>query len=207
MEQSFGRSRFFTVAASMLIAGSLVSCSPRVGDSIVLDTVPRTEQETYSRLGAGKSLAVGMFNDARTPVVTGEGTSAYTEASGDVARLAEQSLTHALKSQGYQVSPTSPYRLAGQITKWRTKVTTKATAQIQSEAAIQVQVLDNRNNVVYNGSYVGTRSSEGPVVSKNDIRNSLSVALATATAQVAEDQKLIQALNTTPTNGTNTHAY
>ncbi len=173
------------------------ACSRHVGSSIEVPNIPApaaSSAESRARLSANISLS--GFKDVREAIIPIEGLdqTSYTQPQGAISQQLEAAMSEAMSKKGLHVTSNAPVSLWGEIRKWRADVETTTTSKIKSEAALYVELLDASGQRLYAGTYHGSRASQFPVVSAEDIKDSLGIAMAQAIGQVLEDEEFLQAL-------------
>jgi hypothetical protein len=183
----------FIVATIFL--GFLSSCSAQIGSSIEVPQIAlEVAEDGYS---SSQDLEVNFSGiiDRREFLMDQANAGEVTQPDGDVAGEIEKALLNGLKTKGVEVSIGSLRTLSGEVIKWRTKVTTKATSLIDSEASLLLEVKDELGKRIYSGTYSGLRSSEFPIVTRVDVKDSLAIAMTKAIEEALNDPRLMEALH------------
>ena len=178
----------------LLIAFSVVfvGCAAYVGRAVDVPEIPSAVKEGDARARLSSSIAVGEIRDARE--VPEEGSN-YTEPAGDVASAVKSALERTLTDKGMILSLDAPVTVTGEVREWRSSVSARTTSQIQSEAALAIEVRDPSNKKLYSGVYHGSRSSQFPVASAGDVQDSLGLAMSQAIAQMLQDKDLLNVIS------------
>ena len=178
---------------TLLLVG-LIACAASVGPDIEVSEIELPEETATASL-AGVEVSVGIFDDSRAPTL-GELTEAksVTQADGEVGLSVEKAMLKALSSKGASVSQGSGVRLSGEVREWKSEFSAASTGSITSSAALFVEASDSTGRTVFSGVYQGVRKSSFPIIAKQDIQDSLSLAMGEAITQVVNDPKLIDVL-------------
>jgi hypothetical protein len=188
-------------ALSFFLSGT--ACSTHIGTNIDVPEIPTQITPEDSRARFNVNIAVGKIKDVRSSVIPARPedefkVGQFTYPEGEVEINVKNALVRALEDKGIMVDDTADLRLWGEVRRWRTRVHTTSTSSIRSEASIFVEVLDSKNKRIYSSTYHGTRASEFPVASRNDISDSLGLAMAHAIDQLLEDEEFLTSLWQTP---------
>jgi hypothetical protein len=189
--------RMLRVPAAIAAGFIFCSCSVHVGSTIEVPDVPAPtiSQETKKSLDLDVSL--GTIKDMRSTSAepaSEDSPERYTEPQGDVGQVVKGALQNAFAQCGIRARSDAALSVWGEVRRWRTKVITKSTSSIKSEAALYIEVVDRSGTRVYSGTYHGVRASEFPVASLSDIRESLGLAMTQAIEQLLDDEEFITAL-------------
>jgi uncharacterized lipoprotein YajG len=174
------------------------ACSIHLGQTV--DT-PNIATPTPSDLGSTRArlsttVALDDIKDVRDSIVhlDKDENISYTEPSGHVPDAVGRALHKTLQAVGVSVLPSADRRIWGEVRTWRTNVSTKAVTQIKSEAVLYLEVLDNKGKRAYSSTYHGSRMSQFPIATEEDIQESLSIAMSQAITQAVSDEGLLNAL-------------
>lgn len=173
------------------------ACSRHVGNSIEVPEIPASPAtDSASRARLTSSVALSGFKDVREEVLPIEGvdTTTFTQPQGAISQHLETAVSNAMKEKGMVISGDAPISLWGEVRKWRADVDTTTTTKIKSEAALYVELLNSSGQRLYAGTYHGSRASQFPIATAEDIKSSLGIAMAQAIGQFLEDEEFLQAL-------------
>ncbi len=189
--------RLLALVLSISFLSLSIGCSRHVGNSIEVPEIPAspaTSAEARARLTS--SIALSGFKDVREEVLPIEGvdTTTYTQPQGAISQTLEAAVSEAMKEKGMVISGDAPISLWGEVRKWRADVETTTTTNIKSEAALYVELLNSSGQRLYAGTYHGSRASQFPIATADDIKSSLGIAMAQAIGQFLEDEEFLQAL-------------
>ena len=185
-----------TAAALTLLS----SCAPNLGTTIeapdlttpVAKDAIAAQPEVRARLGS--YVTIQTVTDSRSGLASNIDES-YTEPYGGVSTNVEAALKKAFQEAGIAVTDSAPVIIKAEVKKWRAHVNTKSTSMIDSEAALTVEVIDPTGKRIYLGNYNGSRSSQFPVVTRVDVKDSLAIAMQNAITQVISDPQLLELLS------------
>jgi hypothetical protein len=175
----------------------LSSCAPNLGATIEAPDLPAAaadgtaKPEIRARLGS--YVTIQEVTDARNGITTDPDEN-YTEPYGGVNTIVEKGIKKAFQDIGVAVSDSAPISLRAEVRKWRAQVKSKGNSAISSEATIYVEAVDPSGKKVYSGTYNGARSSQFPVVTRVDVKDSLAIAMTNAINQLTSDQQLLELL-------------
>lgn len=177
----------------LILVVLISACSPAVGPTVSAPEIPVPAiNEARGRLNA--QVAIDAVTDLRNqePI---EVSKDYTTPNGESVAVIEKAVADALASRGISVSEDAPRKVRIGIKQWRTRVTATATSSIASEAAITVEVVDQNEKRIFTGSYRGERSSQFPVASVPDIKDSLGLSMSAAITGMLDDDDFINSLS------------
>ncbi len=200
--------RTTTIKKSIICYGIFVGCfyggcSPQLGANIEVPEIPVEEASLDGGPAhLGVSVSLDTFRDNRPLQADTTEPVEKTMPEGDVGRAVEVALTKSLAQKGISTSFGAPVKISGEIKKWQTTVSAKMTGSLRSEAALYVEVRDEKGQKLFSGTFHGSRASEFPVVTREDVKSSLGFAMSQAINQALEDEQLIQALWSTPKRAT-----
>ncbi|HMO17810.1 MAG TPA: YajG family lipoprotein [Oligoflexia bacterium] len=112
---------------------------------------------------------------------------------GDVSDVVTGYLESALKTRGVTFDSSSPITLTGEIRTWSAEARGSSTGELKSEATVYVEVIQSGLRK-FSGTYQGARSSQFPIVTPQDISDSLGLAMSQAIDQAISDSSLRRAL-------------
>lgn len=166
-------------------------CVANVGQTIETPEIPAAATRTEARARLGSYVSIQGVQDLRTYSSQTPSSENFTEPQGGTTTAVETGLKNALRDAGISVLESAPITLRAEIKKWRAQVTSKASSNLASEATIYVELLDPSGRKLYTGSYNGTRSSQFPVITRIDIKDSLGLAMSNALSQLVADEQLL----------------
>ena len=171
-------------------------CASNIGSSVDVPEIPGPEMPQNTRAKLGATVAIAGIKDVRTSVSTDAANSdvRFTEPQGDITVAVEGALQKALREKGILVGGESPVTIWGEVRNWRSKVDTTTVSKIQSEAAIYIEVQSLSGSTLYSGTFRGSRSSQFPVASPSDVKDSLGIAMSEAIAQLLDDEDFLNSL-------------
>lgn len=180
--------KFFKLSLTALLLIS--SCVATVGPSI---SVPKIPQINTNNNYSGAQIAVGDFKDVRTLDynTTGEG---LVTPEGDVSSTISQSFKDYLLSSGANVSFSAPMVIKGEIREWQSAYQGSTTGKLDSVAALYIEITNAQGTKIFSGNFKGNRASSFPIVTPEDIKDSLAFALSQAIQQVLNDPGIQKAL-------------
>ncbi|MFN8390178.1 MAG: YajG family lipoprotein [Bdellovibrionota bacterium] len=189
--------RLSLLPAAFAAAVLLTSCAPNLGSTIEAPQLPPTSADPASRPEArarlGSYVTVQEVVDSRNGI-SADADENTTEPYGGVNVIVENGLKNAFRDAGVGVTDSAPISIKAQVTKWRAHVNAKGTSAINSEATLFVEVYDPSGKRIYSGTYNGSRSSQFPVVTRVDVKDSLGLAMNNAISQVIADPQLLELL-------------
>lgn len=165
-----------------------IGCAARIDSTVPAPEIPEMRQVTAELHGV--RLSMEPFVDARLPSITDSENKTITQPDGTVSEQVEQALREALENQGITVDSGSSKKLTAEIRRWDAMVSAAASGAIESNATLFVELKDVDNDSVFSGEYHGTRSSTFPIIAKQDVSDSLGLAMAEAIEQVVRDSNL-----------------
>lgn len=174
----------------LLVSALIASCAPKPGPTIDTPTIPvaKTNAEIRGRLGS--YVTVQSVTDERRALTENEAVR-FTEPQGNVPQNVETALSDSLRERGISVVDTAPVKIRAEIRSWRSEVTMATTPTLMSEASLYVEVYDAFGKRLYSGTYQGTRQSQFPVVTREDMKDSLAYAMSSAIEQAIGDEQLL----------------
>jgi uncharacterized lipoprotein YajG len=183
-----------TLALSCVFLAS--ACSTHVGQTVDTPAINTPSELGSTRARLSTTVALDQIKDVRSSVLhlDEDDNISYTEPSGDVPETVGRALHKTLQAVGVSVLPSANRTIWGEVRTWRTNVSTKAVTQIKSEAVLYLEVLDSKGKRAYSSTYHGSRMSQFPIATKEDIQESLSIAMSQAISQAVGDEGLLNAL-------------
>jgi len=180
-----------------------VACSPSLDGAIETPEVPIAEIDASKQYTQSINVNVVDFSDVRglDNKTASEGSGDLTKPEGDVGVKVQAALSEALSKRGASVYAGAPVKVKGDILSWESKVGAKGMGSIESKASLYIQVQDRDGKEIFSGIYNGNRASQFPVVSRNDVKHSLGMAMSETITQVLEDQRFLQAVSSSNTAG------
>lgn len=170
-------------------------CSRSIGRNVEVPDIPSAE-EPAARSKLDVSVNVAEFKDVRDNIagVDSDSGVSYTEPQGSVTGAVEEAVAQALGARGVLLGGDAPLTVWGEVRKWRSRVETTTISKIESEASLYVEVVDSSGTRRYSGTYHGSRTSQFPIASATDVRQSLGLAMAQAIDQMLDDEEFLNAL-------------
>lgn len=184
---------------SLLLFSSLLlsACIANVGNSVGVPDVSQLVKTTESRPSFLGRVSIGEIADVRSHSLTTNDGKQVTEPNGDVSQKLAEALAQVLLTRGIEVVENAPLKLNGKVLRWHSLVTGVGGGSLSSEASLQVELIDNTGGAVRTGTYHGSRSSQFPIISRNDIEDSLAIAMSEALEHLAQDKSLIEQISKT----------
>lgn len=182
--------RLLVAACSALGA---VGCAPGLKHDIVMPSIPAIAENSQVAAG-GAELLVNPFLDARpsATIVRYKGRDIKTQ--GEAAAAVEARVRERLERAGFSFARTAPLALSAELRAWQADVSSGFPADVQSKAAVYVEVRDPANKRIYSGEYTGMASMQHPNLSEDDIRQTLGVSMQQALNQLFADAQLMEIL-------------
>ena len=171
-----------------------VGCAADVGGRIEAPDVP-AQASNGAALGFG-TLAVSSVNvsDARNLYNEDDSQRDMVMPDENVEPNLEKALVQGLQSRQIAIDPGAPRRLQVDVQKWQNVNEAKLTSTLSSEASISVSVLGPQGDRLFSGTYQGSRESTFPLSSREDIKDSLGLAMSQAISGMLGDTDLMRAL-------------
>ena len=178
---------FFLVGLFTL---ALAACAPTPGPTIDTPSIPiaKTNAEIRGRLGTYVTIQ-GVIDTRRSLI--GDELSKYTEPQGNVTEAVENALSDSLRERGVSVTNDAPVKIKAEIRSWKSEIVVSASPTLTSDASLYVEMFDASGGRLYSGSYNGTRSSQFPIVTRQDMKDSLGLAMSSAIEQLLADEQLL----------------
>ena len=165
-----------------------ISCSPVVQPTIDSPEIPLARIEAGNKIISNQTVAIGTIANARPKIsLEDEKKGTITHPDNYANRSVESALIQALQARGVAHTVASQKTIQGEIRNWRSVVHATQSGSIESEATIYVSVINARGQREFEGVFQGSRSSSFPIVSKNDIKDSLAMAMKQALEQLLND--------------------
>ena len=166
-----------------------LACAMRVDSSYPVPAIPEIDSQKTSSLH-GLSISVQPFLDARLPAIQDKVNVSITQPEGEVEQTVELAFVEALQSQGAVLDGNGEKSIVGEIRRWDSKVAASTSGTIDSNATIYLEVKDAAGKSLFSGEYHGSRSSQFPVIAKQDVGDSLGLAMSEAITQAIRDKNL-----------------
>lgn len=177
--------------AAALCAALAAGCAPSLGTTIEAGDIPVPAVQSTARARFGSVVGIQDIRDNRpAPVV--DGTEKFTEPHGGIPQLVESALKTTLGDAGVSVVSSAPVAMKVEVLKWRSQVDPKASVMLRSEASLLIELFDPAGKKVFSGTYNGVRSSQFPVVTRVDVKDSLGLAMSNALEQLVADPQFIE---------------
>lgn len=174
----------FKICVLTITISILSACVATVGPSISVPKIPPM-QESKSNFN-GTQVAVGDFKDVRTLDYNSTGQGLVTP-EGDVSQSVSSTFKEYLTASGATVSFGAPLVVKGEIREWQSAYQGSTTGALDSVASLYVEVSNAQGTKIFSGNFKGNRSSSFPIVTAEDIKDSLAFALSQAVQQVLND--------------------
>lgn len=180
------------------------ACGPYLPKSIEVPTISSTGKiQPLSTIYIGDKLVstpsveVGKFNDQRSQNYGILSGSDEVDFNGDISNQISTAFADALSEKGFDVINTSngkkiAPKVYGVINKWFTEVESNLKGQLKSQAEIEVYILNSKGSKVYTGNFKGSVKSESPIISNQDVIDSLSDSMGEAIDKAVNDKKLLE---------------
>ncbi len=181
----------FCVLSLLLLFSACVSS---LGTEVEPEEELLNKFSNSAKLPSGIQVSVIEVLDAREEVATEEGGTRKLNAGGAVDELVEKALVDAFTTNGSEVTPTATNQIRGQIRDWHVEITGAATGKLSSTASLYIETLAPDGKVLFSGMYNGSRASEFPIVSRQDVGQSLSISMNEAITQLMSDQGFVSSL-------------
>lgn len=189
---TFDSSRtLFAVLALSLVTITGSGCAPSLGTTIEAGEIPPPAVQAGSRARFGSVIGIQDIRDNRPAPVT-DGAEKFTEPHGGIPQLVEAAIKSTLSEAGVSVVTSAPVAMKVEVLKWRAAVDPKATVMLRSEASLLIELYDPAGKKVFSGTYNGVRSSQFPVVTRVDVKDSLGLAMSNALEQLVADPQFIE---------------
>lgn len=182
--------RLALVSSVILFTG----CAAQVGSTIEAPEIPPIAMADDARARLGSYIAIQEIVDSRQELKDDD-TTRVTQPFGGVSGIIKTGLRNAFRDAGISVIDSSPIELRAEVRKWQAEVSAKGTSTLSSEATLYVELIDPSGKKVFTGSYNGTRSSQFPVITRVDVKDSLGLSMANAISQLVADPKLIEMIS------------
>lgn len=170
----------------------LSSCAPNLGKSIESpESIPTTASTNAPRARLGSYTSIAEVSDQRE---IADNEEDFTQPLGDVKQVVENGIKEAFREAGIAVIEDAPLALKTEIKKWRSNIKSKVNTTVTSEASLLVTLTDPSGKKIFTGTYNGNRNSEFPVVNREDVKDSLSLAMSQAISQMLSDKQLLEIL-------------
>lgn len=176
------------------VALALGACSAKIESNYPVPEIPKASTVTSELHGVG--LSFQSFVDARMPLrnEVANKSSIHTQPEGDVAGSVEQAFKEALTVQGANVGYGTGKMVTGEIRRWDSQVAAAASGSIESNATLFIEVKGETGERLFAGEYHGSRSSTFPVIARQDVGESLGIAMSEAITQALRDPNLRRVL-------------
>ncbi len=183
----------FGLIAFLLI---LSSCGPTLKSTMDIPMVlPNAKKDSMlADPSRGIFVYVGEFIDQRAEKAIVILEDKKVTPRGDVGKSVAEGLERALAMYGFEMTDTAPLILSGEVRNWSASMSGGFTKNLESDAAVFVEILDPANKRVYSGVYKGFASIEAPSISEADIRSVLQTSMSEAVRQVTADKQLLKIL-------------
>ncbi len=175
------------------LAISVQACAPTLKHDISMPKIPDIGAGQRNSV-AGAELLVNPFIDARPKATMVYHKGREYKARGDAAGAVETKVRNKLEKEGFRFSSRAPLALSGELRKWEAKVSVGFPAQVDSMAAVYVEVRDPANKRIYAGEYSGNASKQHPNLDAEDINETLGTAMQQALNQLFADAQLLDIL-------------
>ncbi len=166
----------------------LSSCVAAVGSSIEVPDVPAGDAVSFDEM-INSSVALGSFRDVRQ-----EPDPNRISPEGEVTSRVKDAYEKSLTKRGTRISDSAPVVVHAEIRNWY--AITKGTGEVESEASVYIEVHSKDSNRIFSALYHGSRASTFPLVTAQDISDSLGLAMAQAIDQSLYDQAMRAVLST-----------
>ncbi len=179
----------FAATCSLILGGA--GCAPSLGPTIEAGDIPPPATQPATRARFGSVVGIQDIRDNR-PAPATDGSEKFTEPHGGVPQLVEAALKTTLSDAGVSVVSSAPVEMKVEVLKWRSQVDPKANVMLRSEASLLIELYDPAGKKVFSGTYNGVRSSQFPVVTRVDVKDSLGLAMSNALEQLVADPQFIE---------------
>ncbi len=185
---------FVVTGGTFVLSLAATGCAPNLGATIEAAPIPvssAADSRNSARARFGSVISIIDVRDARPPLNEGDDTR-YTEPHGGIPQIVENAVKDALSNAGIAVVGSAPIEMKIEVVKWRSNVLPKGNVQLKSEATLNIELVDPSGKKVFSGSYNGVRSSQFPVVTRVDVKDSLGLAMANALEQLTSDAQFLE---------------
>jgi hypothetical protein len=179
------KAKKFIILISLLASACVVSVGPTIEAPAI--PAPTKSTDVFPVL-----VQVKNFRDVR---LVSEEEKGPISPEGDISELVKDAFINYLEKRGASVEFSAPVTIEGEIRSWEAQARGTSTGMLNSSASLYIEVKDSSGNKLYSGVFQGSRSSQFPLVSKADIKDSLGFAMAQAIDQSLNDASFRKALN------------
>ena len=170
-----------------------MACAMRVDSNYPVPAIPEVDSQKTSALH-GLNISLQPFLDARLPAIQEKSNVSIAQPEGEVVQTVESAFAEALQAQGVVLATDGGKNIVGEIRRWDSKVAASTSGSIDSNATLYLEVKDADGNSLFSGEYHGSRSSQFPVIAKQDVGDSLGLAMSEAITQAIRDKNLHRSL-------------
>jgi uncharacterized lipoprotein YajG len=183
MNNKFYTPRLFILFFSILL---FASCVAVVGPSVSVPDIPRGDAVSDDEM-IRATVSLGSFRDVRKEPETNR-----ISPEGEITSTVRDAYDQSLSKRGVVISESAPVIIHAEVRKWH--AVTKGTGEVESDASIYIEVHSRGGERIFTGIYHGSRSSTFPLISAQDIADSLGLSMAQAIDQSLYDRALKAAL-------------
>lgn len=166
---------------------TLSSCVAVVGPSVNVPEIPVGDAVSIDE-NITSSISLGSFRDVRSEPVENR-----ISPEGDVTAAVKAAFKKSLEKRNGYVIDNASVTVMAEVRNWH--AITKGTGEIESDASLYIEVHVRDKGRIFSGLFHGHRASTFPLISAQDIDDSLGLAMAQAIDQVLYDRAVISALN------------
>jgi len=178
MNFTLKKSTFSHIILSLLLA----SCVAVVGPTTPVPNIPEGDAISHDEM-IYSSVSIESFRDVRS-----EPEDKKISPEGDVNQSVQAAFTNALRKRGVTISNSAPISIHAEIRTWH--AITRGKGELESEASLYIEVHSNTGNRIFSAIYNGHRSSTFPLISAEDINDSLGLSMAQAIDQCLYDASM-----------------
>jgi hypothetical protein len=173
---------------------AILGCVATVGPSLSITKVPVKTQDIINLITQGNT-GIGSITDSRTLDYNSTAQGLVTP-EGDISRIVETTLVDYLKAAGTNINFNAPRIVQADVREWQSAYQGSTTGSLDSKASIYIEVLNQQNKMkIFSGVFHGNRASHFPIVTPEDIKDSLGFAMSQAIEQVIKDSSFQKAIS------------
>jgi hypothetical protein len=137
----------------------LSACTPNIQPSIKVQELPIEENLTGPGIAFGKLIQINSVTDNRTTLQEiSDDVVQFTQPTNiDLEKIIREGFDKALFGGGLNPSVNSSLSIAVSVLTWKSKISTKVTTEIESEAEIKIVLTDSAGKPLFTGTYGGKR--------------------------------------------------
>lgn len=172
-------------------------CAPGLGRTLRINDIPENPDSAVGTdLHGLVVVRIDTFRDARGEPAIGtiQGRALYPQ--GDIGEIVRAEFADELTQKGATVTGQGGVLVQGRVLQWHVDVRPGFPASsAEAYAAIEIEVFNEYNELVYRGQYTGDTALRHPFMSQQRVERTLGSAMGYAVAEALRDQGLTDALN------------